>query len=96
MPARTSVDVLGVVQSVEAATQLTLKNGTDAHKRSVTLIDTSCKTVEVRRRCLPACQPTAPMQAAMTLDSGVTPAAAALLMLRKCVDHDVRMLACMS
>lgn len=47
--ANTLVDILGVVTVVEAATTITLRNGGEALKRALTIVDTSCKTVEVRR-----------------------------------------------
>lgn len=51
--ANSLVDVLGVVTAVEPATSITLRNGTGTVKRPLTILDASCKSVEVPHHCEP-------------------------------------------
>lgn len=49
IPTNAIIDVLGVVESVEPATQITRKDGTDTNKRSLVVKDNSNRSIEVRR-----------------------------------------------
>ena len=46
-PATTSVDVMGVVESVDMASKITRRDGKEAEKRSIVIRDDSNKSIEV-------------------------------------------------
>jgi replication factor A1 len=47
LPATTSVDIIGVVESVDDPSTITRKDGSEAQKRSITLRDDSNKSIEL-------------------------------------------------
>lgn len=47
-PANNIVDVIGIVEHVEAWTTITRKDGTETQKRSVTIKDKTNRSIEVQ------------------------------------------------
>ena len=50
-PVGSIVDIIGVVETVGEYTDITLKNGSATHKRSVQLKDQSNASIEVQASC---------------------------------------------